>query len=88
MLYSRGTKLQTGALELNFFFNISATIDVPINVADQYSHKSPIEPDNSAGAKDRAGFIDAPEMSAKKNISKPTIPPIAIPLNPRGQLRI
>ena len=29
-------------------------MDVPIKVADQYSHKSPTEPDNSAGARDRA----------------------------------
>ena len=30
----------------------------------------------------RAGFIEAPETKDKKNISKPTIPPIAIPLKP------
>lgn len=41
-------------------------------------------PDNNAGARDLAGFIEAPEMSARKNISKPTIPPIAMPLNPRN----
>ena len=51
-------------------------------VADQYSHKFVIIPDNTAGAKERAGFIEAPDMDAKKNISRPTIPPITIPLKP------
>ncbi len=51
-------------------------------MADQYNHKSPTEPDNNAGARERAGFIEAPEINAKKYISSPTIPPIAIPLNP------
>ena len=31
-----------------------------------------------AGANERAGFIDTPDINAKKNMSKPTIPPIAI----------
>jgi hypothetical protein len=31
---------------------------------------------------ERAGFIDAPEINAKKKISRPTIPPIAIPSKP------
>jgi hypothetical protein len=35
-----------------------------------------------AGANERAGFIDAPDMNAKKNMSKPTIPPIAIAPKP------
>jgi hypothetical protein len=39
-------------------------------------------PDNKAGANALAGFIEAPEITAKKKISNPTIPPIAIPLNP------
>ena len=34
------------------------------------------------GANALAGFMEAPEMNAKKKISSPTIPPIAIPLNP------
>ncbi len=55
-----------------------------MKVADQYNHKSPTEPDNNAGAKERAGFTEAPEMNAKKKMSKPTTPPIAIPLNPRN----
>jgi len=59
-----------------------ATSEVPTKVADQYSHKSPTEPDIRAGAKDLAGFMDAPEINDKKKMSKPTIPPIAIPLKP------
>jgi len=35
-------------------------------VADQYNHKSPTEPDNNAGARDPAGFIEAPDIEAKK----------------------
>jgi hypothetical protein len=54
----------------------------PIKVAVQYSHKSLIYPDNNAGAKDLAGFIDAPEIKERKKMSNPIIPPIAIPLNP------
>jgi hypothetical protein len=50
----------------NFFHNNKATTEVPINVADQYSHKSPTEPDNNAGANDLAGFIEAPDINAKK----------------------
>ena len=38
-------------------------------------------PETRAGAKERAGFIDAPDMNAKKKISSPTIPPIATPPN-------
>jgi len=48
------------------FHNNNATIDVPINVADQYNHKSPIEPDNNARARDLAGFIEVPYIEAKK----------------------
>jgi hypothetical protein len=63
----------------------NATIDVPTKVADQYSHRFPNIPESNAGANERAGFIDAPEINAKKKISRPPIPPIAIPpkrLNP------
>ena len=67
--------------DVNSLLNIKATIDVPMNVADQQSHKLFNTPEISAGAKERAGFIDAPDMNAKKNISSPTMPPIAIPLN-------
>jgi hypothetical protein len=65
---------------------INATIDVPTKVADQYSHKLPNTPESKAGANERAGFIDAPEINAKKKISNPTIPPIAIPPNPLNPL--
>ena len=73
---------------MNYFFgtntllNIIATIDVPMNVADQYSHKLLRTPDTSAGAKERVGFIEAPDINAKKNISNPTMPPIAMPPKP------
>ncbi len=52
------------------------------NVAVQYNHRSVHTPENKAGANERAGFIDAPDIKAKNKISKPTIPPIAIPPNP------
>jgi hypothetical protein len=66
----------------NLFRNITATIEVPIKVALQYSHKLTNTPENNAGARERAGFIEAPDMNDKKNISRPTIPPITIPLRP------
>ena len=66
----------------NLFRNITATIEVPIKVAVQYSHKFVIAPDNTAGARERAGFIEAPDMNDKKNMSRLTIPPITIPLKP------
>src|SRR5918995_5231984 len=66
----------------NLFRNITAIIEVPIKVALQYSHKLANTPENNAGANERAGFIEAPDMNAKKNMSRPTIPPIAIPLKP------
>lgn len=43
-------------------------------------------PDTNAGASDLAGFMEAPDMTAKKKISRPTIPPIAIPLHPLSPL--
>ena len=39
-------------------------------------------PVSKAGAKERAGFIEAPEIKDKKKISKPTMPPMASPLKP------
>ena len=66
----------------NLFRNITAIIEVPIKVALQYSHKLANTPENNAGANERAGFIEAPDMNAKKNMSRPTIPPITIPLRP------
>ena len=65
---------------------ITAIIDVLTNVADQYSHKLFKNPETRAGAKERAGFIEAPDMNAKKNISNPTVPPIAIPPKPLSPL--
>ena len=62
--------------------NEIAAIEVPINAVVQYNHKSPTDPESNAGARGLAGFIDAPDINPKKKISKPIIPPIAIPLNP------
>ena len=39
-----------------------------------------------AGASDRAGLIDVPDINAKKNMSRPTIPPMSIPLYPLNPL--
>lgn len=50
-----------------------------MKVAVQYSHRLPMTPENSAGANDLAGFIDAPEIKARKKISRPTMHPIARP---------
>jgi hypothetical protein len=69
-------------LPSNFPLRTKAIIDVPTNVAEKYSHKLANVPESRAGANERAGFIDAPEIKAKKKISKPTIPPMAIPLKP------
>ncbi len=66
----------------NFFLYAAATIDVPTNVADQYSHRLPITWDIKAGAKERAGFMEAPEIKPKKSMSRTTIPPTAIPPKP------
>ena len=66
----------------NLFLTRKATIDVPTKVALQYNHRFPITPDVMAGANDRAGFIEAPDMNARKNISSPTIPPITSPPYP------
>jgi hypothetical protein len=41
-------------------------------------------PEVKAGANKHAGFIDAPDMNARKNLSKETIPPMTsqpYPLN-------
>ena len=72
--------------DISILLNIKATIDVPMNVADQEGHRLFNTPEISAGVKERAGFIEAPDMNAKKNISNPIIPPIAIPLNPLNPL--
>ena len=54
---------------------------MPVNVAVQLSHKLFNTPDTTACARERAGFIEAPDMKTKKNISSPTMLPIAIPPN-------
>jgi len=69
-----------------FSFDDKPTIDVTTKVADQYSHNFPNTTESNAGANERAGFIDAPEINAKKKISRPTIPQIAIPPKPLNPL--
>jgi len=61
---------------LNHFLKVNATIYAPTKVAVQYNQRSDHTPDDIAGASDRAGFIDAPDINAKKRISGPTIPPM------------
>ena len=65
----------------NFFLKVAATIDVPTKVADQYSHRFPITWDIKAGAKERAGFMDAPQIGPANIASNNTTEPIAIPAN-------
>jgi hypothetical protein len=57
-----------------------------MKVAVQYNHRLPMTPEKRAGANDLAGFIDAPEMKARKNMSIPTIAPISKPPKPRKPL--
>jgi hypothetical protein len=45
-----------------------------MRVAVQYSHRLSRTLESRAGANDLSGFIDALEMNARKNISRPTIP--------------
>jgi len=73
-------------LMANFLLRTKATIELPTNVAVQYNQRLAIFPDNRAGAKERAGFIDAPEIKDKKKISSPTIPPMAMPPRPFNPL--
>ena len=68
---------QTYESGYKMFLNIRAAIDMPINVADQYSHNLFKTPETCAGA---------PDINAKKNISSPAMPLIAIPLNPFSPL--
>ena len=48
-------------------------------MADQYNQRLVQTPDMRAGANERAGFIDAPEINTKNKMSNPTMPPITIP---------
>ena len=50
-------------------------IEEPMKGAVQYNHKLSKIPVVNAGAKERIGFIDAPEMGPRKNTSNATIPP-------------
>ena len=50
----------------------------PTKGADQYNHKSPITPENTAGANERIGFIEAPETEPKNNTSIATVPAIIV----------
>jgi hypothetical protein len=53
----------------NLFLTNKATIDVPTNVALQYNHRLPRTPEARAGANERAGSIEAPDINARKNMS-------------------
>ena len=46
--------------------------------AVRYNHKSSNVPLSSAGATERIGFIEAPEMGDRKNTSRAMIPDITI----------
>jgi hypothetical protein len=59
---------------VNFLLTSIATIDVPTIVAVQYNHRFVNTPETIAGANERAGFIEAPDIKARKNMSRPTIP--------------
>jgi hypothetical protein len=52
-----------------FFLERSTINGVPTKVAAPYSHKFPTEPESRAGAKDLAGFFEAPEISDKNRMS-------------------
>jgi hypothetical protein len=41
-------------------------------MAVQYVHKFPKSPNNKAGAKERAEFMETPNINAKNSMSKPT----------------
>ncbi len=51
-------------------------------MAVQYNQRFLNTPDYKAGSSERAGFIETPNINAKKKISNPTIPPIVNPPNP------
>lgn len=50
----------------NSFLTIKATQLVPMNVADQFNQRSRTESEIKAGASERAGFMEAPEIKDKK----------------------
>jgi len=47
--------------------------------AVKYIHRLSIRPDINAGARERAGFMDAPETGPPKRASRATIAPTATP---------
>ena len=61
-------------------------MDVPTKVALQYNQRLLNAPEIIAGPNERAGFIDAPDINARKNMSRPTIPPMTSPLYPLNPL--
>ena len=61
-------------------------MDVPTKVALQYNQRLLNAPEIIAGPNERAGFIDAPDINARKNMSSPTIPPMTSPLYPLNPL--
>ena len=50
-------------INMKFLSSITATIDVPIKVADQYNHKFPTDPRKQPGARDRAGIMEDLEIN-------------------------
>src|SRR5687768_1594103 len=54
-------------------------IAAPNSGATTYTYIFRTFPDISAGATDRAGFIDAPQIGPANIASSATVPPIAIP---------
>jgi hypothetical protein len=49
-----------------------------MKVAVQYNHRLSRTLESRAGANDLSGFIDALEINAGKNISRPTIPLVIV----------
>ena len=68
---------------LNFLRTSKVTAELPINVAVLLSRKLSMTPERRPGANDLVGFIDAPEMKARKKILRPTMPLITRPPKPR-----
>jgi hypothetical protein len=56
-------------------------MDAPNGGATRYIQTSRIEPLNTAGASERAGVIEAPEMGPANKASKAMTPPISTPAN-------
>ena len=65
-----------------------STMMVQIILTWQYNHRLPRTPKVRAGAKERAGFIEAPDVNARMKISNLMIPPMASPLYSRNPFDI